>query len=54
MSKAATENDKSVSTEFVAATFESDLVTLEAFGEKVWKMFWLFWCRKIRLLYGKN
>ena len=26
MSKATTENDKSVSTEFVAATFESDLV----------------------------
>ena len=42
MSKAATENYKSVSTEFVAATFESDLGTLEACGEKVWKNFGYF------------
>ena len=39
MSKTATENDKSVSTECVAATFVSDLGPVEASGEQFWKNF---------------
>ena len=39
MTSAATENDKTVRTKIVAATFGNDFGSVEVSGEKVWKNF---------------
>lgn len=39
MSKAATENDKNVSTNTIAATFENNLGPEEVSGERVWSSY---------------
>ena len=39
MTRAATENDKNVTTKIIAATFENDFGSAQVSGEKVWKNF---------------
>ena len=46
MSMATTENDKNVSTEVVAATFENEIRSEEVSGEKVWRNYGYFNARK--------
>ena len=46
MSRATTENDKYVSPNFVAATFENDIESEEVSGEKVWRNSGYFGSRK--------
>ena len=53
MTKAATENDRNVSTKTGAATFENNLGSVEVSAEKVWKTFGYFDARKSDYLMGK-
>ena len=53
MTRAATENDKNVSTKIVAATFENSFRSAEVSGEKVWKNFSYFDARKSDYLIEK-
>lgn len=46
MTRAATENDKNVSTKIVAASFENDFGSAEVSGENVWKNFGYLDARK--------
>ena len=46
MTKATTDNDKNISTNIVAATFENQLGSQEVSGERVWRNFGYFDTRK--------
>ena len=46
ISKATTENDRNISTEIVAATFEKEIRSKEVSGKRVWKRFCHFDARK--------
>ena len=53
MTRAATENDKNVSTKIVAPTFENDFRSAEVSGENVWKNFGYLDARKSDYLMEK-
>ena len=53
MSRATTENDKNVSTNFVATTFENDIGSEEVSGEKSGKTIAILVLGN-RLFYGKG
>ena len=53
MTRAATENDKNVSTKIVAPTFENDFRSAEVSGENVWKNFGYLDVRKSDYLMEK-
>ena len=46
MSKATTENDRSIGTKIVAATFGNEIDSEEVSGERVWKQYGFFDTRK--------